>query len=91
MPPESCPNCGADVPSKALCCPECGADEKTGWSEAAQEARLGISNDFDYEEFVEEEFGSKPKVKPPGVSWFWWVVATLLLLAFVWAYLRPLL
>ena len=28
-----CPNCGADVPQKALACPECGSDEETGWSE----------------------------------------------------------
>ena len=28
-----CPNCGAEVPSKALSCPECGSDEQTGWSE----------------------------------------------------------
>ena len=23
--PETCPNCGADVPRGALACPECGA------------------------------------------------------------------
>ncbi len=28
-----CPNCGTEVPIKALSCPECGSDEKTGWSE----------------------------------------------------------
>jgi hypothetical protein len=30
MPPEFCPNCGAEVPRKAKACPECGADEETG-------------------------------------------------------------
>lgn len=28
-----CPNCGAEVPQKALACPECGSDDQTGWSE----------------------------------------------------------
>jgi hypothetical protein len=35
-----CPNCGADVPLKALACPECGSDKETGWSEAAKYSHL---------------------------------------------------
>lgn len=35
-----CPNCGADVPLKALACPTCGSDKETGWSEAAQYSHL---------------------------------------------------
>lgn len=91
MPPESCPNCGADVPSNARCCPECGADNETGWSDEAVADRLGVSDNFDYDEFVKEEFGSKPQIKPHGVRWLWWVVAALLVLAFAWAFLRPFL
>lgn len=80
MPPETCPNCGADVPRGARACPECGADERTGWSEAAETDRLGLpSGDFDYEEFVREEFGPGRKKRR---GW-WWLVAIILLIALV--------
>ena len=42
MSPDSCPNCGADVPRNAKTCPECGSDEKTGWSDNAYAGRLGL-------------------------------------------------
>jgi len=91
MPPETCPNCGADVPRKARACPECGSDEKSGWSEEAYADRLGLPDDkFDYDEFVKEEFGSRGKARPRGISWFWWIVALLLLAAFAYPLLRQL-
>jgi hypothetical protein len=37
---------------------------------------------FDYNKFVEREFGGKTP-KPRGVPWFWWVIAALVLLAFL--------
>ena len=82
MPPEICPNCGAEVPRNARACPECGSDEKTGWSDKAHAEHLGLPDeDFDYDEFVKEEFGNAPNIRPRGISWFWWVVAVLLLIA----------
>ena len=82
MAPETCPNCGADVPPKARACPECGADEKTGWSERAAAQRLGLPDDeFDYDEFVKEEFGGPKRHARPRIGWFWWVVAVGLLVA----------
>ncbi len=41
----ACPNCGAEVPSKARACPECGSDENTGWSEETMYDDLGLSDD----------------------------------------------
>jgi len=82
-PPEICPNCGAEVPAKARACPECGADEQTGWSDKADAQRLGLPDDeFDYDEFVKEEFGTqnKNKIRPRGMSWFWWLAAVILLI-----------
>ena len=74
--PETCPNCGADVPRNARACPECGADEKSGWSEDAYGERLGLPDDnFNYDEFVKGEFGTANKVRPRGISWMWWLVA----------------
>jgi len=83
MTPETCPNCGADVPSGARACPACGADEQTGWSEEAYAASLGLPEEsFEYDEFVEREFGKK-KALPYGMKWFWWVVAILVVVVFV--------
>lgn len=88
MAPETCPNCGADVPRGAKSCPECGADEKTGWSDSSYADRLGIPDDkFDYDEFVKEEFGP-PRVKPRGIHWIWWVTAVVLVLLLVFLFLR---
>ena len=77
-PPETCPNCGADVPPRAKACPECGSDEKTGWADDAHAQSLDLPDDeFNYDEFVQREFG-KPKRAPRKT--FWWLVALALLI-----------
>ena len=77
--PDICPNCGAELPTRVKACPQCGSDEKTGWSDAARYDALNLPDEkFDYDEFVEQEFG-KPRLKPRGLNWFWWLVALLLL------------
>ncbi|HCU87576.1 MAG TPA: zinc ribbon domain-containing protein [Verrucomicrobiales bacterium] len=84
MPPDYCPNCGAAVPARASACPECGADEDTGWNDDAYAQGLGLPDeDFDYDEFVEREFGEtdRPTLKPQGLHWFWWLVALGLVVA----------
>jgi hypothetical protein len=90
MSPETCPNCGADVPRNAKACPGCGADEKTGWSDEAYVSNLGIPEEkFDYDEFVKEEFGTGTgRIKPRGIHWVWWVTAIGLLGLFLLFYLR---
>jgi hypothetical protein len=90
MTPEVCPVCGADVPRNAKACPECGADENTGWSDEAGAEHLSLPDEnFDYEEFVKREFGgAKKSPVPHGIHWFWWVIAALLIAAFVWGFLR---
>jgi uncharacterized membrane protein YvbJ len=86
--PQVCPNCGADVPSGAKVCPECGSDEETGWSEEAHADGLDLPEEnFDYDDFLKREFGGKKPV-PRGISWFWWVVALVVLAAFVLFWLR---
>ena len=87
--PEICPVCGEDVPRNALACPECGADHNSGWREDAEvtASALGLPDEeFDYDRFVQEEFGEG--AKPAGVKTVWWITAILLLLAFVlmWIY-----
>jgi hypothetical protein len=86
--PEYCPNCGAEVPPNAKACPACGSDEHTGWSDKAYADNLGLPDEeFDYNSFVEREFG-KGKAKPYGVSWLWWAVALLLVVLFLTWWLR---
>lgn len=84
MPPETCPNCGADVPRAARSCPECGSDENTGWSgESAFEGP--DSGDFNYDRFIEREFGGDSHV-PHGIHRFWWGVAILLVISLGWMF-----
>ena len=83
-----CPNCGAELPPNARACPECGSDEKTGWSEKARYDALDLPDeDFDYQDFVEREFGGVKPV-PRGLHWLWWLVAVLVLAALVWLWIR---
>jgi hypothetical protein len=68
MPPEVCPNCGTEVPRNAKACPECGSDENTGWSKTAEVGNPGLPDEeFDYDGFVKEEFGSGT-ARPRGIS-----------------------
>ena len=85
-PPEMCPVCGDEVPRNALACGECGADHNSGWRTDADvnDALGGTDEDFDYEEFVRNEFGKS--AKPRGIGTVWWITALLLLLALVLAY-----
>jgi uncharacterized membrane protein YvbJ len=83
MPPEICPNCGAELPPKAKACPECGSDETTGWAEDAETGNLDLPDqEFNYDDFVQREFGAKKPV-PRGIHWGWWVVAIFLVIVFL--------
>jgi uncharacterized membrane protein YvbJ len=82
MSPESCPNCGATVPRNAKSCPECGSDEETGWSDGTETDGLDLPDEkFDYDDFVKKEFGKGPV--PRGIKWYWWLVAVILVAAFL--------
>ena len=83
--PDECPVCGAEVPDGAAACPECGSDERTGWSETARYDGLGLPDEaFDYDEFVGRELeGRAPRRRRAR---FWWVVAVVLLVAWVWVW-----
>lgn len=80
-----CPVCGEEVPDGARACPHCGADEQTGWNEEATHLDgLDLPDEeFNYDEFVKNEFGSPPAVKPRAVSWLWWTVGIIAVMAFL--------
>lgn len=81
-----CPVCGEDVPSKAKACPHCGACEKSGWNEEARSADgLDLpADDFDYEKFAREEFGSPAKLQAKQL--FWKVTAVVILVLIIAAF-----
>lgn len=83
MPPETCPNCGAEVPSRARACPECGSDDQTGWSEDAPASSLNLpdAEAFDYDDFVQREFSREKR--PRGIHWFWWAIAIVIVALFI--------
>lgn len=80
-----CPQCGAALPGEVLACPECGSCEETGWSERAQYEAMGVDYDadeFDYDTFVENEFGEGRK-RPQAKQWFLGLVAAILAILFL--------
>lgn len=81
--PEICPVCGEEVPPKALACPDCGADHNSGWREDAgvYDGTDLPDGGFDYDEYVEREFGSS--YKPAGIKPIWRIMAAVLVIIFV--------
>ncbi|MEO5754407.1 MAG: zinc ribbon domain-containing protein [Chthoniobacterales bacterium] len=80
--PEICPVCDEDVPPNAAACPTCGADHYSGWrSEAAAEDAISGSGDFDYEEFVRDEFGAG--AKRTAISPLWWITGLVVIAALI--------
>lgn len=55
-----CPHCGEPVPSTARVCRHCGASDEYGWgdSEVSFSGDGYDEADFDYDEFVANEFPS---------------------------------
>ena len=80
--PAICPVCDEEVPRGAAACPDCGADHRSGWRvEAAAEDAIGGTGDFDYEEFVRDEFGSDEK--RTAISPLWWLTGLVVFAALV--------
>ena len=72
--------CGEDVPRTAVACPNCGAEERSGWRrDVGLYGEDPALDSFDYDDFVEGEFGSR--AKPQGLSTFWWIAAIVVLVA----------
>ncbi len=74
-----CPNCGSEVPIKALSCPECGSDEKTGWSEDTMYDGLDLP--------AFEETGKNSSKSLFQNKFMYYIVAILTIVAFVLFYI----
>ena len=62
----NCPNCGEDVPLKALACKHCGSDISTGWSTDSNEGLL--DEEFYYEATKNKEFESQKFIFPNWIA-----------------------
>jgi hypothetical protein len=84
----ACPHCGAQVREGAAACRECGSDAETGWSQdadggASGTAGYGADDDFDYDEFVREEFPGAA-AENPRRAWqtaLWALIVAMLVAA----------
>lgn len=79
-----CPSCGTEV-EVGKPCPGCPGKpprrvrKKRSWEEDAPQDGLGLpDDDFDYDEFVANEFGKAPH-RRTGLAWYWWLLAIVVL------------
>jgi hypothetical protein len=89
-PPGQCPVCGEWVYRGQVSCSECGACAKSGWKADATAADgLDLPDeDFDYDAFLEREFGGDKKlggrIGEGRMSRVWWWAAVAVLAAMIW-------
>ena len=90
-----CPTCGSEVQVGSPC-PGCApkpkrrrkkvaAGRRKAWEQEASSDGLDIPEEpFDYEEFVQREFGTKSRPHR-SVKWYWWATAAGLAVLLAWA------
>ena len=78
-----CPHCGADIRSSARFCRHCGSSDSDGWQDRGDYDTE--TDDFDYEQFVDENFSES--VTNTQTAPFWRFVAVVLLLLFALGFL----
>ena len=52
-----CPHCGEVLVGDPSSCSRCGADDETGWSGSTLYDGVELDGDFDYEDYLADEFG----------------------------------
>ena len=78
-----CPGCGDEVRVGSKGCPKC--NHLDPWEIEENESYDGIDlpdDEFNYDEFIKREFGGG--IPKKGKALFWWIVAVIVLVAFVW-------
>jgi hypothetical protein len=88
-----CPICDREV-AVGQHCTHCSKKksrprrERKSWEDDGHADGLDLpDDDFDYDEFIAREFGNAPHRKV-GIAWYWYVVALLLLIAFIFGAFR---
>jgi hypothetical protein len=90
-PPGQCPVCGEWVYRGAAACEQCGACAKSGWRAESGYDGLDLPDPdetFDYDAFIEKEFGRGSQRKLGDGKWarVWWWAAVAVLLSLVLSY-----
>lgn len=86
-----CPFCETEV-AVGKPCPGCAEKSKSAkktqstkklWEQDHSADGLDLpDDDFDYDDFVAREFGTKPHLKI-GIKWYWWVLAIIALIGMI--------
>lgn len=78
-PPETCANCGADIPRNARACPECGADERTGWRDQDVYDDLDLPDSaWEDDDAAESRRANAGRDPDTGLAWYWTATALAL-------------
>lgn len=91
-----CPGCDKEVAVGSRACPYCNPPQKarkrpkpvasrskSSWHQESTAEGLDLPDeDFDYDDFVAREFGSKPH-RRIGIKWYWWLTALILLVLMI--------
>ena len=78
----ACPSCGAEVQVGSRGCSRCTKNAPKSWAEEPHLDGVSLPDDpedFDYNEFVNREFGRSASIKPPHLAWKWWLTGIILL------------
>lgn len=71
-----CPHCGGEIAATASSCRHCGSSDQDGW----RDDDIGVDDDFDYDDFVDENFSGSRRARLPARIWQWTAAGLLLLL-----------
>ena len=77
----ACPHCGGEIRADAHYCRHCGSSDSDGWRDEFE----SDSDDFDYDEFVADNFS--PSSFQTSIPRLWRIVAIVLLLLFLLGFL----
>ena len=79
----ACPFCGNEVRVGSRGCPKCTPGAGKSWEQPEHLDGVDVPEapeDFDYDEFVKNEFGKGTgAIKPTALKWKWWITGVLLL------------
>jgi ribosomal protein L40E len=77
----ACSHCGAEISSSASFCRHCGSSDADGWRVDSPSSEIDSHEDeeFDYDSFVEDEFGNNDFVTQTSALWRWVAIALLVL------------
>lgn len=84
----ACPSCGTEVRVGTRGCPKCTPGAGGKWKQEKYLDGVDVPDDpedFDYNDFVKREFGTRPsRLKPHGIKWKWWITGVVLVLLMIW-------